>query len=77
MLDPLARGEDRLNGLHANTQIPKIMGVTREYEYTGDPKFLTIANTFWDSVALRRSYVIGGDSDREHFFPTNDFDAPS
>ena len=24
-------------------------------------------------MALNRSYVIGGDSDREHFFPTNDF----
>ncbi len=73
VLDPLARGEDKLNGIHANTQIPKIIGVTREYELTGDPQFLTIANTFWDSVALRRSYVIGGDSDHEHFFPTNDF----
>jgi DUF1680 family protein len=74
VLDPLARGQDRLDGLHANTQIPKIIGATREYEYTGDPKYLTIANTFWDSVALRRSYVIGGDSDREHFFSTNDFE---
>jgi hypothetical protein len=74
VLDPLSRGEDRLNGIHANTQIPKIIGATREYEYTGDPKYLTIANTFWDSVALRRSYAIGGDSDHEHFFPTNEFD---
>ncbi|MGA2853131.1 MAG: beta-L-arabinofuranosidase domain-containing protein [Verrucomicrobiota bacterium] len=73
VLDPLARGEDRLDGLHANTQIPKIIGATREYEFTGDPKYLAIANTFWDSVALRRSYVIGGHSDREHFFSTNDF----
>ncbi len=73
VLDPLSRGEDRLNGLHANTQIPKIIGATCEYEFTGDPKYLTIANTFWDSVAVRRSYVIGGHSDHEHFFPTNDF----
>ena len=73
VLDPLARGEDHLNGIHANTQIPKIIGATREYEYTGDPKFLAIAHTFWDSVALRRSYVIGGHSDHEHFFPTNEF----
>ena len=73
VLDPLARGEDRLNNIHANTQIPKLMGVTREYEFTGDKSYLTMANTFWDSVALRRSYVIGGDSDREQFFPTNEF----
>jgi DUF1680 family protein len=73
VLDPLARGEDKLNGIHANTQIPKIIGATREYEYTGDSKYLTIADTFWDTVALHRSYVIGGDSDHEHFFPTNEF----
>jgi DUF1680 family protein len=73
VLDPLARGEDRLTGLHANTQIPKIIGVTREYELTGDPKYLTMANTFWNAVALNRSYVIGGDSDHEHFFATNTF----
>ncbi len=74
VLDPLEHGDDRLNGLHANTQIPKIVGITREYEFTGEPRFLTAANTFWNSVALDRSYVIGGDSDREHFFPTNLFD---
>ena len=74
ILDPLARGEDRLTGIHANTQIPKIIGATREYEFTGDPKYLTIADTFWDSVALRRSYAIGGHSDHEHFFATNEFD---
>jgi len=73
ILDPLARGEDRLNGLHANTQIPKIIGAAREYEFTGDTNFLAMAGTFWDSVALRRSYVIGGHSDHEHFFPTNEF----
>ncbi len=75
VIGPLSRGEDRLDGLHANTQIPKIMGAAREYEYTADPKYLTIANTFWDAVALKRSYVIGGDSDHEHFFSTNQFDA--
>ncbi len=73
VLEPLARGEDRLDHLHANTQIPKIIGVTREYEYTGDPAFQTMAETFWNAVALHRSYVIGGHSDHEHFFPTNEF----
>jgi hypothetical protein len=73
ILDPLARGEDRLDSLHANTQIPKVIGALREYELTDDQQFLTMADTFWGSVALHRSYVIGGDSDREHFFPTNDF----
>jgi len=74
VLAPLARGEDQLDGLHANTQIPKILGATREYEMTGDPQLLTIAKTFWDAVALHRSYTIGGDSDHEYLFSTNDFD---
>ena len=73
VLGPLAQGEDRLDDIHANTQIPEIIGAAREYELTGEPLFLTMANTFWDSVALRRAYVIGGHSDHEHFFSTNDF----
>ena len=63
------QGEDRLDGLHANTQIPKIIGAAREYEVTGEPRYRDIAKCFWDRVALHRSYVIGGHSDREHFFP--------
>ncbi|MGA2175038.1 MAG: beta-L-arabinofuranosidase domain-containing protein [Verrucomicrobiota bacterium] len=70
---PLAAGEDKLDGLHANTQIPKITGAARQYELTGDKRFHDIAEFFWQRVASSRSYVIGGDSDREHFFPTNDF----
>ena len=73
IFDPLAVGEDRLNGLHANTQIPKMIGAARQYELTGDTRDADIARFFWDRVALHRSYVIGGHSDREHFFPTNDF----
>ena len=73
LFDPLARGEDKLNGLHANTQIPKMIGAARQYELTGDARDADIAKFFWQEVALRRSYVIGGHSDREHFFPTNDF----
>ena len=30
ILDPLAAGQDRLSGFHANTQIPKILGAIRE-----------------------------------------------
>src|SRR6266851_1701911 len=37
IFEPLLRHEDPLNGLHANTQFPKIIGAAREYELTGDP----------------------------------------
>jgi uncharacterized protein len=73
IFDPLARGEDKLDGLHANTQIPKMIGAARQYELTGDIRDADIAKFFWQEVALHRSYVIGGHSDREHFFSTNDF----
>lgn len=69
IFDPLARGEDKLNGLHANTQIPKIIGAAREHELTGEKKFRDVAKFFWERVALHRSYCIGGHSNREHFHP--------
>ncbi len=73
VFDPLAHGVDALDKLHANTQIPKITGAAREYELTGKAEYRDIARFFWQTVALTRSYAIGGDSDNEHFFPVTDF----
>ena len=73
VIDPLARGEDRLDGLHANTQFPKIIGAAREYEITGNATYRDLARFFWQEVALKRSYVFGGNSDDEHFFPPGQF----
>lgn len=69
VLDPLSRREDKLTGLHANTQFPKVLGAQRQYELTGDPKLRTIGEFFWDVVTKERSYVTGGNSDGEHFSP--------
>ena len=69
VLDPLSRGEDRLTGLHANTQIPKFIGVARQYELTADESLRKTAIFSWETVALERSYVIGGHSDGEMFSP--------
>jgi len=68
VFDPLARGEDPLDGLHANTQIPKAIGAARDCELTGEARYCAVARTFWDRVALHRSYAIGGNSEDEHFF---------
>ena len=73
MFDPLANRRDTLDGLHANTQIPKIIGAAREFELTGEPRYRTIATTFWTRVAKYRSYANGGHSDDEHFFPVDQF----
>ncbi len=73
VLDPLAQHEDRLDRMHANTQIPKAIGVARQYELTGEKRYHEIARFFWERVALFRSYAIGGHSDDELFFPINRF----
>ncbi len=67
ILDPLAAGRDELEGKHANTQIPKMIGAERIYELTGDEKFGRIARFFWDTVTRNHSYVTGGNSLSEHF----------
>ncbi len=69
ILDPLAKGIDPLDNVHANTQIPKIIGVAREYELTGETRYRDIATFFWDRVVHHRSFVMGGNSDDEAFFP--------
>jgi DUF1680 family protein len=73
LLDPLAAGRDTLNGLHANTQIPKVVGFSRIHEMTGDPVYGRASDFFWRTVVAERSYATGGHGDVEHFFPTNEF----
>lgn len=74
ILAPLAAGRDQLDGLHANTQIPKIVGFERVYEATGDGAYRDAAQFFWHTVVRNRSFATGGHGDNEHFFPAADFD---
>ena len=67
--DPLAAGTDALAGLHANTQLAKIVGAARAYELTGDARQRRIAETFWAAVVDHHTYANGGDSDDERFGP--------
>lgn len=69
VLDPAAAREDKLTGLHANTQIPKFIGNARQFELTSNAVLKTAALFFWTNVAKERSYVIGGHSDGEMFTP--------
>lgn len=66
VLDSLAHKKDILPGRHSNTQIPKIIGVARRYEVTGDEKDETIARFFWETVTKEHSYVTGGNSNYEY-----------
>lgn len=67
ILTPLAQGRDELAGKHANTQIPKLIGLARLYEITGEDSYARTARFFWDRVVRHHSFVIGGNSTGEHF----------
>lgn len=69
VVDPLARREDRLEGLHANTQVPKMLGVLVRYIATGNKDDGTAAEFFWDTVEHNHSYATGGHGRDEHFGP--------
>jgi DUF1680 family protein len=73
LLEPLAARRDPLDGLHANTQIPKVIGFQRLYELTGDSQYRDAARFFWEAVVHTRSFVTGGHGDGEHFFPPSTF----
>ena len=73
--EPLAVGKDQLTGLHANTQIPKVLGYERLAEITGDQAFRTAVDTFWHGVVDKRTVSIGAHSISEHFNPPDDFSA--
>lgn len=68
---PLASGSDQLNGLHANTQVPKWIGAAREYKATGTTQYRTIATNAWNITTSAHAYVIGGISQAEHFRAPN------
>ena len=73
ILKPLLQQRDALNGLHANTQIPKVIGFQRIAALTGDTAWTHAAVFFWNTVTKNRTISIGGNSVREHFHPANDF----
>ncbi len=67
LFDPLAAGRDELRGLHANTQLAKLIGAARRYELTGEERYRRIAEFFWQQVALHRSYCTGGTSNGQRW----------
>jgi DUF1680 family protein len=71
VFNPLAANQDQLNGLHANTQVPKWIGAAREYKATGTTRYRDIAGNAWNICVNAHTYVIGGNSQAEHFRPPN------
>jgi DUF1680 family protein len=73
ILNPLLNKTDVLTGLHANTQIPKVIGFEEIALLDKDKNWANAAAFFWKTVVGNRTVVIGGNSVREHFHPANDF----
>lgn len=73
LVETLIKHEDKLTGMHANTQIPKVLGFKRISEIDGNENWEDAARFFWESVVENRSVCIGGNSVSEHFNPTDDF----
>lgn len=73
ILNPLVQKQDKLTGLHANTQIPKVIGFEKIAQLTQNAEWSEAARFFWQNVSQTRSVAFGGNSVREHFNPTNDF----
>ena len=73
VLNPLIQKQDKLTGLHANTQIPKVIGFEKIAVLTKNEELSSAAQYFWQNVWQTRSVAFGGNSMREHFNPVNDF----
>ncbi|RYG08960.1 MAG: glycosyl hydrolase, partial [Chitinophagaceae bacterium] len=73
ILNPLLNQKDALNGLHANTQIPKVTGFERIAKINRDTSWGNAAAFFWKTVVNNRTISIGGNSVREHFNAANNF----
>ena len=67
LLLPLSQRQDCLDNLHANTQVPKVVGFERIAELTGDEAYHEASAYFWDIVTGERTLAFGGNSRREHF----------
>lgn len=79
LFDSLYNNIDVLNGKHANTMIPKVIGALKRYtvleEADSEQYYLQVAVNFWDMVVNHHSYVTGGNSENEHFGEPDILDA--
>ena len=64
---PLARGEDRLAGLHANTHVAQVVGLANSANVDGNPADVQASENFWRMVVHKHSFSNGGNSFNEWF----------
>ena len=67
LFTPMSQRQDCLDNMHANTQVPKVIGFERISELSGNEDYHMASSFFWDIVTGERSLAFGGNSRREHF----------
>ena len=67
LFTPMSQRQDCLDNMHANTQVPKVIGFERISELSGNEDYHVASSFFWDIVTSERSLAFGGNSRREHF----------
>ena len=67
LFTPMSQRQDCLDNMHANTQVPKVIGFERISELSGNEDYHMASSFFWHIVTGERSLAFGGNSRREHF----------
>lgn len=79
LFEELEKGNDILNGKHANTTIPKFLGALYRYVALGykedDEFYFRASKKFWETVNENHTYITGGNSEWEHFGESRILDA--
>jgi DUF1680 family protein len=76
LIQALANSKDVLDGKHANTTIPKVLGALNRFMTIGEEEvYLKAAINFFDIVVNHHTYVTGGNSEWEHFGTPDILDA--
>ncbi len=64
-ITPLAAGQDKLQGLHANTHIAQAVGIAHTANLSGDSASIQASENFWKLLSGKHAFVIGGNSFHE------------
>ena len=73
VVDPLKARTEDFGTKHTNTFIPKVLAEARNYELSGEAESKTASEFFWHAMVARHTFAPGCSSDKEHFFPAEEF----
>lgn len=71
LLDAGSSGRDILDGMHANQHLPQLVGYVREFELTGERRYLDAAVGIFDQIVPGRMYAHGGTGENELWGPAD------